>query len=74
MIAAPTAAVIAEMQRYADSVGLVLTTRCTRCKAPLWNPKSLHHHLGPVCRAKENGLDTPAKKSVQTVTGTRSNG
>lgn len=72
----PAVAVIAELQTYAASVGMTLTTQCARCKAPLWNPVSLHHHLGPVCRAKtkKNGPGPLAKESSGTVTSTRSNG
>ncbi len=67
----PAVAVIAELQAYAASVGMTLTTRCIRCKAPLWNPVSLHHHLGPVCRAKTTKKNddpgTLAKESAGTV-------
>lgn len=46
----PAAAVVAELQKYAASVGLVLTARCTRCGAPLWAPRSVSVKLGPTCR------------------------
>ncbi|MBG6218435.1 hypothetical protein IWX75_002918 [Arthrobacter sp. CAN_A6] len=65
-MSAPAAAVIAEMQRYAASVGMVLTSRCIRCKAPLWNAKSLHHHLGPICRAKLNTNGDPGSLAKET--------
>lgn len=48
----PAAAVVAELQRYAASVGLTLTCRCTRCGSPLWNAKSISRKLGPTCRRR----------------------
>lgn len=51
----PAAAVVAELQRYASSVGLSLTARCMRCGAPLWAPQSLNAKLGPKCRRLRSG-------------------
>lgn len=46
----PAAAVVAELQKYAASVGLSLTCRCARCGSPLWNARSVSAKLGPSCR------------------------
>jgi hypothetical protein len=51
----PAAAVVAELQMYAQSVGLVLAARCTRCGAPLWASRSVSAKLGPTCRKQEAG-------------------
>jgi hypothetical protein len=49
----PAVAVVAELQKYAASVGLVLTARCTRCGAPLWASQSISTKLGPTCRKQK---------------------
>lgn len=43
---------IAELRAIAESLGLVVATRCKHCGAPLWNVKSLTAHAGPVCRTR----------------------
>lgn len=48
---------------------LMLVARCSECGAPMVSPKSVSTGIGPRCRDKQkkkSGLDTPAKKSVQT--------
>ena len=47
---------------------LMLVARCSECGAPMVSPKSVSTGIGPRCQDKKNksGLDTPAKKSVQT--------
>jgi len=49
----PAAAVIAELQRYAAFVGLVLTARCVNCGRPLFAAASVHDRIGPTCRARK---------------------
>lgn len=49
----PAAAVIAELQRYAAFVGLVLTARCANCGRPLFAAASVHARLGPTCRKRK---------------------
>ncbi|MGO2036482.1 MAG: DUF6011 domain-containing protein [Brevibacterium sp.] len=53
----------AELRALADSLGLVVATRCSYCGAPLWSAKSLDAGAGPVCRNRhKNGLaGNPAK-------------
>lgn len=60
-----TEANIAEIQTRAKALGFIITTRCTWCGAPLFDPKSLTIGAGPVCRAKhEDGPGAhPAKNA-----------
>lgn len=55
----------AELRARAETLGLVVTTRCRYCKAPLWDHRSVAAHAGPICRRRhENDPGaTPAKKS-----------
>lgn len=48
----PAQAVVAELQKYARSVGLVLCCRCAACGAPLFNAESVSKKLGPTCRRR----------------------
>lgn len=48
---------MAEMQHFAQSIGLVLVIRCSHCGQPLFDPKSISLGIGPVCRRRhENGV------------------
>lgn len=42
----------AELRALADSLGLVVATRCHYCGSPLWAPASLEAGIGPVCATK----------------------
>lgn len=57
----PAAAVIAELQRYAAFVGLVLTARCATCGRPLFAAASIHARRGPTCRRRQQA-ETPQRK------------
>lgn len=61
---------MAEMQHFAQSIGLVLVIRCSQCGQPLFDPKSISLGLGPVCRAKAqndpSSSITVAKRSAAT--------
>lgn len=45
----PPAALIAEVQIWAASVGFICTRKCTRCGAPLYAAASLARGIGPKC-------------------------
>lgn len=62
----PAAAVLAELQEYANSMGLVLTARCIRCGAPLTKPESIAVHIGPKCKNKEAVPVPVAKQNTET--------
>lgn len=48
----PSDVTLAVLRRAAAAFGLSLTTRCTRCGAPLWASASVSAKLGPACRKK----------------------
>lgn len=58
----------AELRDIADSLGLVVTSRCRYCNQPIWDPKSLAVRAGSVCRTrhKENDPGAHSAKNART--------
>jgi hypothetical protein len=48
----PSDVSLAILRKSAAAFGLTLCCRCSRCKAPLWNSRSVATRLGPVCRKR----------------------
>ncbi|MGO3072437.1 MAG: hypothetical protein ACTIID_12885 [Brevibacterium linens] len=43
---------LAEVQEFATANGMAVTSRCTICGAPIWDPKSLAARAGSTCRRR----------------------
>lgn len=50
----------AELRARAAEYGWVLAARCRWCGAPIWNPKSIARHAGPVCAARSRHKESDA--------------
>lgn len=50
----------AELRARAAEYGWVLAARCSICSAPIWNPKSIARHAGPVCAARSRHKESDA--------------
>lgn len=50
----------AQFRAQAAEFGLVLAARCSICSAPIWNPKSIARHAGPVCAARSRHKESDA--------------
>lgn len=48
----PTDITLAILRKSVAAFGLTLSTRCTRCGAPLWAAASVAAKLGPTCRKR----------------------
>lgn len=42
----------AQFRAQVAEYGLVLAARCRFCHAPIWAPKSLAQHAGPICQSR----------------------
>lgn len=56
----------AQFRAQAAEFGLVLAARCRFCGAPIWAPKSLAQHAGPICQSRNKNSDVGSPAKNQT--------
>lgn len=61
---------LAEVQEFATANGMAVTSRCTICGAPIWDPKSLAARAGSACRKRHKDNDGPTGNPTKNPTGT----
>ncbi|MGO2810999.1 MAG: hypothetical protein ACTIBG_05955 [Brevibacterium aurantiacum] len=59
---------LAELQEFAESMGMVITGRCQYCGAVISDPKSLTARAGSVCRNRHKKNDLVGEDSAKNHT------